>query len=299
MKTGADISHHQQTFDAKKYKDSGEDFIILKATEGKTHVDDTFRARWRDAGDQHLPRAAYHFAHPSNPVNGQADHFIQVVQAAGFRAGDAWALDLEVEEGQSAAQLVDWADKWVKRVRDGLGGVGLFYSSTGFITGQMGSPDHIPGGALSWVARFNASIQSPWEGLGRPKGFPDPPAVWQRTDGTNGRTKSVASVGHCDFNEMTDNAFATLFEASGATVALGIPQEDDMTGEQAEQLEAIFKGLTVQGTHSPSETVDLMFDRIKKIEAALIVPGTASAEEAFNLLFARVREIHKKIMNEQ
>ena len=59
----------------------------------------------------------------------------------------------------------------------------------------------------------------------------------------------------------------------GAEGMILSPEEDDMTGEQAQQLEAIFKGLTVQGTASPSETVDLMFQRIKKIEAALIVPG--------------------------
>ena len=76
-------------------------------------------------------------------------------------------------------------------------------------------------------------------------------------------------------------------------------QGDDMTGEQAKQLEAIFKGLTVQGTTSPEETVNLMFDRIKKIEAALTVPGTTSAEDSFNLLFARVRDIHKKVVEEQ
>ncbi len=46
-------------------------------------------------------------------------------------------------------------------------------------------------------------------------------------------------------------------------------QEDDMTGEQAHQLEAIFKGLIVQGTDSPADTVKLMFDRIKNIEATV------------------------------
>ena len=80
---------------------------------------------------------------------------------------------------------------------------------------------------------------------------------------------------------------------------LGALEEEDMTGEQAKQLEAIFKGLTVQGTTSPEETVNLMFDRIKKIEAALTVPGTTSAEDSFNLLFARVRDIHKKVVEEQ
>jgi hypothetical protein len=71
------------------------------------------------------------------------------------------------------------------------------------------------------------------------------------------------------------------------------PAEEDLTGEQARQLKAVFDGLTVSGTASPGETVDLMFQRIKRIEAALTVPGTTSAEEAFNLLFARVRNIER------
>jgi hypothetical protein len=57
--------------------------------------------------------------------------------------------------------------------------------------------------------------------------------VWQRTDGKRGRTKSVASVGLCDFNEMADAAFATLFSG------------DDLTKE--ELLEALEspKGMTI------------------------------------------------------
>ena len=72
-----------------------------------------------------------------------------------------------------------------------------------------------------------------------------------------------------------------------------------MTEEQARQLNAIFQGLTVQGTTSPEQTVNELFNRIKRIEAALIVPGTTSAEDAFNLLFKRIREIHQKVVEEQ
>jgi len=77
------------------------------------------------------------------------------------------------------------------------------------------------------------------------------------------------------------------------------PPEEDLTGEQARQLKAVFDGLTVSGTASPGETVDLMFQRIKRVEAALTVPGTTSAEEAFNLLFARVRNIERILMEIQ
>ena len=269
MKTGADISHHQASFDAKRYKDSGEHFIILKATDGRTFTDGTFRDRWADAGRQGLPRAAYHFAHPGSPVDDQADHFIRVVQDAGFRAGDAWALDMEVTEGQGPAQLVDWSDKWVARVRAELGGVGLFYSSTGFVTGPMGSPDHVPGGALTWVARFNKSITSPWQGLQRPAAFPDPPAVWQRTDGTVGRAKQVASVGFCDFNEMTDAAFAALFEGGDMTTdelldALESPRgQRILRGAVSEEVATVIRG----DDHTPDGGTHK--DNLKNINAAV------------------------------
>jgi hypothetical protein len=213
MKFGADISHHQKTFDAKRYKDSGENFIILKATEGRDFTSSAFAARWRDAGANKLPRAAYHFARPNTSVNDQADHFIEKVQAGGFGAGDVWALDMEVAEGKGAAHLVDWSEKWIARVRAKLGGVGLFYSSTGFITGPLGSPRDIPGDALGWIARYNKTIPGPWQGLQRPAGWPETASIWQRTNGTVGRVKQVASVGLCDYNEMTDACFQQLFHA--------------------------------------------------------------------------------------
>ena len=82
-------------------------------------------------------------------------------------------------------------------------------------------------------------------------------------------------------------------------MAMFVQEEEDMTDEQARQLDAIFKGLTVQGTSSPKETVDLIFQRIKKIEAALIVPGTKSAEESFNMLFERIRNINRWVEDQK
>ena len=70
-----------------------------------------------------------------------------------------------------------------------------------------------------------------------------------------------------------------------------VEEDDDMTPEQARQLEAVYKALIVPGTISPEQTVNLMFERIRAIEDAMTVPGTTNAEEAFNILFARVRHI--------
>jgi hypothetical protein len=52
-----------------------------------------------------------------------------------------------------------------------------------------------------------------------------------------------------------------------------VEEDDDMTREQARQLEAVYKALIVPGTISPEQTVNLMFERIRAIEDALIVPG--------------------------
>jgi uncharacterized protein (TIGR02594 family) len=83
---------------------------------------------------------------------------------------------------------------------------------------------------------------------------------------------------------------------------LGPDQEEkdhDMTGEQAHQLKAIYDGLTVFGTTSPSQTVDLMFKRIATIEDAINVQGTRTAQEAFEMLFTRVRRIENMVENIQ
>jgi len=203
---GADLSHHQATFDADRYFAAGEDFVFLKATEGAGFVDPTFRSRWQAAGAR--PRGAYHFARPGgSPVDAQADHFLDTVRAAGWRAGDVWVLDLEDAGGLGPASLVAWADRWCTRVRAALGGRGLVYSYPFFIRFQLGDPGRIPGGCLGWWARYAAT---PYEGLFRPGGWPDPPSLWQCSNGEVGCVTDIASVGRADYNRMTDEAFAEL-----------------------------------------------------------------------------------------
>jgi hypothetical protein len=74
-----------------------------------------------------------------------------------------------------------------------------------------------------------------------------------------------------------------------------IEEDNDMTREQARQLEAVYKALIVPGTISPEQTVNILFERVRAIEDAMTVPGTTTAEEAFNILFARVRRIENLV----
>lgn len=214
-KTGADISHYQGSFNPATYKAAGEDFVIVKATESTGYLDPTFKARWAAAGSAGLARAAYHFARPGDGgPDAQADHFVRATKAAGWRSGDGWALDMEDAGGVSAVGLLSWADRWCLRVRGELGGRGLFYSYVPFIRATMMNPGRVPGGCLAWVARYAAApYQDPHP---RPNGWPDPPDCWQCGDGAVGCVKDVAGIGRCDYNRMTDGAFAALFGGAGA-----------------------------------------------------------------------------------
>jgi GH25 family lysozyme M1 (1,4-beta-N-acetylmuramidase) len=210
VKTGADISHWQANFDPARYRASGEDFIVLKATEATTYVDTTFRSRWTKARAADLPRAAYHFARPdrSGP-DPQADHFIATLKSAGFSEGDSWALDMEDAGGQSAKILITWSERFCDRLAGALGGPGMFYSYVPFIRGEMGNPGRVPGGCLAWVARYGAAPYA--DPYPKPTGWPDPPDIWQCSNGVAGCVKDVASIGRCDYNRATDGAFARAF----------------------------------------------------------------------------------------
>lgn len=224
MKTGADISHWQSSFNATQYKNSGEDFIILKATEGTSFTDPTFLSRWNAAEAIGLPRIAYHFARPASSATAQADKFVSVIKTAGWGRGCSWALDMESADGQSPSQLVSWSDTFCNRVRAALPSKGLFYSYIPFIKNEMGNPGRIPGSCLAWIARYRTDnpYAAPYT---KPTGWPDPPHLWQCGDGVAGCIKNVASIGKCDYNQMTDAAFQTLF---------GV-KEDDMYDAAAEK----------------------------------------------------------------
>lgn len=222
MKTGADISHHQDSFDAGRYYGSGEDFIFHKATERADFTSSAFASRWRDCAGK--PRGAYHFARPTGgdaDADAEAAHFVKVVRAAGWRPGDTWALDLEDNDGGlSPRQLLDWSDRWCARVRAALPSRGLFYSYIPFVINTMGNPGRIPGSCLGWIARYRTDDPyAPIKGIAnaQPRGWPDPPHVWQCSNGITGCVKTVASVGKCDYNRMTDGAFDVLFGAGAAT----------------------------------------------------------------------------------
>ena len=295
-RVGPDISHFQERIDLARAK-AHVDFVFLKATQGTGFVDGTFAARWRQLAALGIPRGAYHFAEPGNRPQADAAHFADVVRRHGFREGDVAILDMEKgPKGMPAGELRAWVDRFVAEVRRSLPvREVVFYTGIPFWRERMGDPASLPAGCVGWLSRYNRA--GPYaKPLGRPAAWPpDQPDIWQFTDGTSGRVRAIPGIaGKVDCNEMTEACFRRLFGASGSAAGVQDDQ-DDLTAEQARQLAAIFDALTVPGTSSPEEAVNLLFTRVRKIEAAINVPGTRSAEEAFEKLFTRVRNIEQAV----
>lgn len=71
--------------------------------------------------------------------------------------------------------------------------------------------------------------------------------------------------------------------------------EEDMTADQAKQLQRIHDALFIGHSIDSSEPIDNLFDNTTKVHQALVVPGTTTAEQAFNILFDRVRKIETTV----
>lgn len=130
MLKGIDISHHNkyQIFPKNGKPQlvlSKHDFIIMKATEGKTYVDSCL--------DEYLQQLApdqlygfYHFARPErNRANDEAKHFCDTIG----RYGESAILVLDWE-AQAVSQPIEWALEWMQYVEKVYGKKPLIYCSS-------------------------------------------------------------------------------------------------------------------------------------------------------------------------
>ena len=83
---GIDISHYQGRIDWDELKDNGSinecpiRFVMIKATEGSTQLDENFIDNFYQAREHGFTRGAYHFYSVHTPAYQQAAHFIKNVK---------------------------------------------------------------------------------------------------------------------------------------------------------------------------------------------------------------------------
>jgi len=137
----------------------GVDFVIVKATEGRTNVDPMFVTNTTGAEGAGLTVGMYHVASPSSSAadaRKEANHFVSV---AAPTTGDVIpALDIEINRvpaGMSPATLEAWARAWLNRVTNRLGVRPMVYGSVYMFGTLLGNTtwfaDH---GFPLWLARW-------------------------------------------------------------------------------------------------------------------------------------------------
>lgn len=82
--TGIDVSAHNGAIDFKAVRNSGIDFVIIKATEGGTFKDRSFHRNYRQARRAGLMTGAYHFFRFDTPGELQAINLLNSMRGKSF-----------------------------------------------------------------------------------------------------------------------------------------------------------------------------------------------------------------------
>lgn len=161
---GADFSHHNWSKTGIKgnttfFNPSYVDFIILKATEGKTYTDPRMNDWLQLIADTRGESGApfiffYHYARPENgnePCE-EAQHFIETIEPHLMNCGIAldWeGAALKVSHGER------WAQEWLRQVRAATGNktTPLFYTSAAYTHCYPKIAEEF----LLWVAHYGTS----------------------------------------------------------------------------------------------------------------------------------------------
>ena len=186
---GIDISHHQGNINWSELREKGLinetpiRFIMIKATEGSTRVDENFKDNFYQAREYGFTRGAYHFYSVHSPAKRQAEFFIKNVK---LENGDLPpVLDVEHKPKNQTddafkASILEWLDI----VEQHYGVKPIIYTYYKFKTRYLSDPvfDQYP----YWIAHYyvdEVEYQGPWK-------------FWQHTD--VGRLPGIE--GNVDFN---------------------------------------------------------------------------------------------------
>lgn len=147
---GVDVSRYQSSIDWELLTAQDKlHFIFIKATEGQSYIDPTFKKRWQAAREHGLIRGAYHYYQPNKSGYEQARHFIQTVP---LKAGDLPpVLDIEDLYRVSSDRVIKGVKEWSDLIQERYAIRPIIYTSLHWYQQYLGEafPDHI-----FWVARY-------------------------------------------------------------------------------------------------------------------------------------------------
>ncbi len=172
---GIDISHHQGEIDWQELRDNGMidkfpvRFIMIKATEGATKVDENFIENFYQAREHGFTRGAYHFYSVYSAAKDQAEFFIKNVE---LENGDLPpVLDVEHKpKDQTDEEFKQSVQLWLNMVEFHYGVKPIIYTYYKFKMKYLN--DSIFDSYPYWIAHYyvdKVEYQGQWK-------------FWQHTD---------------------------------------------------------------------------------------------------------------------
>ncbi|MDV2434576.1 glycoside hydrolase family 25 protein [Corynebacterium tuberculostearicum] len=153
---GVDVAAHQHPggtpIDWSKVRSDGQSFAFVKATEGGDWVNPHYVQDIQAANAAGLKTGAYHYARPAGDAKTQAANFAAQIALAPDQTLPP-ALDIEVAEGKSAAQLEQWIEEFTSELKRLTGRTPMIYTYKYFWMGQMNNSQKFSDMPL-WLAAY-------------------------------------------------------------------------------------------------------------------------------------------------
>ena len=153
---GIDVAAHQHPggtpIDWSKVRSDGQSFAFVKATEGGDWVNPHYVQDIQAANAAGLKTGAYHYARPAGDAKTQAANFAAQIALAPNQTLPP-ALDIEVTEGKSAAQLEQWIEEFTSELKRLTGRTPMIYTYKYFWMGQMNNSQKFSDMPL-WLAAY-------------------------------------------------------------------------------------------------------------------------------------------------
>lgn len=160
---GIDVSVWQGTIDWPRVAGAGKRFAIVRASAGSLTADTRYAANRTGARSAGIPVGAYHFANPDRAANDALNEANWFLANASISSGDLIpALDVEVTNGLSVAEMQAWVATWLERVRSVTGVRPMIYTSPSFWASAMGDTRQFAdaGYTVLWIAHWGAASPS-------------------------------------------------------------------------------------------------------------------------------------------
>lgn len=152
---GIDISHYQGKIDWEKLRKAqiGNEpisFVFIKATEGRSLLDENFNDNFYQARESGMLRGAYHYFKPRVSAKDQARYFIKQVK---LEDGDLPpVLDIEEEGNLSPAELRQAALTWLRIVEKEYKVKPILYTNYKFKQSYLSTKEFEP--YPYWIAHY-------------------------------------------------------------------------------------------------------------------------------------------------